>query len=207
MNGHFVGYSEDSFTPAEFELTPYLQEGANKLAVEVYQRCTGSWLEDQDFWRFSGIFREVYLYTVPEMHVQDLRIQAGLDASYQKGKVTAELRMATEAEAVIRVELKDAAGVVVANTEGRAVAGKVTLSLDAGKVFLWSAENPYLYNVCISVCNGEGELMEAIVQRAGFRTFELKDKLMLLNGKRIMFKGVNRHEFNPVQDGTSPGKI
>ena len=114
LNGHFVGYSEDSFTPAEFELTPYLQEGANKLAVEVYQRCTGSWLEDQDFWRFSGIFREVYLYTVPELHVQDLRIQAGLDASYEKGKLTAEASMATEAEAVIRVELKDAAGAVVA---------------------------------------------------------------------------------------------
>jgi hypothetical protein len=78
LNGHFVGYSEDSFTPAEFELTPYLLEGANKLAVEVYQRCTGSWLEDQDFWRFSGIFREVYLYTVPELHVQDLRISTGL---------------------------------------------------------------------------------------------------------------------------------
>lgn len=197
LNGHFVGYSEDSFTPAEFELTPYLQEGANKLAVEVYQRCTGSWLEDQDFWRFSGIFREVYLYTVPELHVQDLRIQAGLDASYEQGMLTAELRMASEAEAEIRVELKDAAGTVVAVAEGRAVAGKAALSIDTGKVFLWSAENPYLYNICISVCNSEGELVEAIVQRAGFRTFELKDKLMLLNGKRIMFKGVNRHEFNP----------
>ncbi|MEK3879959.1 glycoside hydrolase family 2 TIM barrel-domain containing protein [Paenibacillus sp. FSL M7-0420] len=197
LNGHFVGYSEDSFTPAEFELTPYLQEGANKLAVEVYQRCTGSWLEDQDFWRFSGIFREVYLYTVPELHVQDLRIQAGLDASYEQGRLTAELRMASEAEAVIRMELKDAAGTVVAKAEGRAVAGKAALSMDAGKVFLWSAENPYLYNVCISVWNGGGELVEAIVQRAGFRVFELKDKLMLLNGQRIMFKGVNRHEFNP----------
>lgn len=196
LNGHFVGYSEDSFTPAEFELTPYLQEGANKLAVEVYQRCTGSWLEDQDFWRFSGIFREVYLYTVPELHVQDLRIQAGLDASYEQGMLTAELRMASEAEAVIRVELKDAAGAVVAEAEGQAVAGKVALSVEVGKVFPWSAENPYLYNVYISVYNSQGELVEAIVQRAGFRTFELKDKLMLLNGKRIMFKGVNRHEFN-----------
>lgn len=147
------------------------------------------------------------MYTVPELHVQDLRIQAGLDASYEKGKLTAELRMATEAEAVIRVELKDAAGAVVAEAEGRAVAGKVDLSVEAGKVFPWSAENPYLYNVCISVYNSQGELVEAIVQRAGFRTFELKDKLMLLNGKRIMFKGVNRHEFNPAQAGTSPGKI
>lgn len=149
----------------------------------------------------------MYLYTVPELHVQDLRIQAGLDASYEQGRLTAELRMASEAEAVIRMELKDAAGTVVAKAEGRAVAGKAALSMDAGKVFLWSAENPYLYNVCISVWNGGGELVEAIVQRAGFRVFELKDKLMLLNGQRIMFKGVNRHEFNPVQDGIFPRKI
>ena len=196
LNGHFVGYSEDSFTPAEFELTPYLQEGANKLAVEVYQRCTGSWLEDQDFWRFSGIFREVYLYTVPELHVQDLRISTGLDAAYKEGTLTARLSMATEAEAAIKIELKDAAGAVVAEAEGTALAGTAAFTLEAGAVLLWSAENPYLYNVCISVYNSRGELVEAIVQRAGFRVFELKNKLMLLNGKRIVFKGVNRHEFN-----------
>ena len=85
LNGEFVGYSEDCFTPAEFDLTPFLTEGENKLAVEVYQRSTGSWLEDQDFWRFSGIFRDVYLYTVPEIHVHDLRIHADLDATFTKG--------------------------------------------------------------------------------------------------------------------------
>lgn len=196
LNGQFVGYSEDSFTPAEFELTPYLQEGVNKLAVEVYQRCTGSWLEDQDFWRFSGIFREVYLYTVPELHVQDLRINAGLDAAYQEGTLTAEVSMATAADAFVKIGLKDAAGAVVAETEGQVVKGKAAFTLEAGTVSLWSAENPYLYSVCISVFDGRGELVEAIVQQAGFRMFELKDKLMLLNGKRIIFKGVNRHEFN-----------
>ncbi|WNS43024.1 glycoside hydrolase family 2 TIM barrel-domain containing protein [Paenibacillus sp. MMS20-IR301] len=196
LNGQFVGYSEDSFTPAEFELTPYLQDGANKLAVEVYQRCSGSWLEDQDFWRFSGIFREVYLYTVPELHVQNLRIEAGLDAAYKEGTLTAELSMAAEADALISIELKDAAGALVAEAEGQAVAGRAVIKLEAGTVSLWSAENPYLYSVCISVQNSSGELVEAIVQRAGFRMFELKDKLMLLNGKRIIFKGVNRHEFN-----------
>ncbi|NOU84062.1 DUF4981 domain-containing protein [Paenibacillus sp. LMG 31459] len=196
LNGQFVGYSEDSFTPAEFELAPYLQEGVNKLAVEVYQRCTGSWLEDQDFWRFSGIFREVYLYTVPKLHVQDLRINAGLDAAYQEGTLTAEVSMATAADAFVKIGLKDAAGAVVAETEGQVVKGKAAFTLEAGTVSLWSAENPYLYSVCISVFDGRGELVEAIVQRAGFRVFELKDKLMLLNGKRIIFKGVNRHEFN-----------
>ncbi|AIQ43670.1 glycoside hydrolase family 2 TIM barrel-domain containing protein [Paenibacillus sp. FSL R7-0312] len=196
LNGQFVGYSEDSFTPAEFELTSYLQEGVNKLAVEVYQRCTGSWLEDQDFWRFSGIFREVYLYTVPELHVQDLRIHAGLDAAFQEGTLTAELSMATAADAFVKIGLKDAAGVVVAETGGQVAAGKAAFTLEAGTVSVWSAENPYLYSVCISVFDGRGELVEAIVQRAGFRVFELKDKLMLLNGKRIIFKGVNRHEFN-----------
>lgn len=91
LNGQFVGYSEDSFTPAEFELTPFIKDGENKLAVEVYQYSTGSWLEDQDFWRFSGIFRDVYLYTVPDIHVYDLHVRAELDSSYTRGMLTATL--------------------------------------------------------------------------------------------------------------------
>ncbi|MDQ0062487.1 beta-galactosidase [Paenibacillus harenae] len=198
MNGEFVGYAEDSFTPSEFELTPHVREGENKLAVEVYQRSTGSWLEDQDFWRFSGIFRDVYLYTIPELHVQDVRVRAELDDSYSQGSLTVDLRLMDKVHpaAQARVELKDAAGQPVAAVSGHFENGSLTLNASAGEVQLWSAEKPYLYRVCISVLNAEGELAEAIVQKAGFRRFETIDRLMCLNGKRIVFKGVNRHEFN-----------
>jgi beta-galactosidase len=196
LNGEFVGYSEDSFTPAEFELTPLLKDGMNKLAVEVYQRSTGSWLEDQDFWRLSGIFRDVYLYTVPALHVRDLRVRADLDDAYSEGTLMVDLELLTDADASVKVELKDADGEVVAVADGQVRSGKLSLSIAAGSVRLWSAENPYLYKVCISVLNEKGELEEAIVQKTGFRRFELKSNLMLLNGKRILFRGVNRHEFN-----------
>jgi len=196
LNGVFVGYSEDSFTPAEFELTPYIHEGENKLAVEVYQRSTGSWLEDQDFWRFSGIFREVYLYTVPKLHVRDLKVSALPDDSFRKGILEVELDMLATAAAEVVVELKDASGRVVASGRDMARNGRLSLSLPVGEVNLWSAESPYLYKAIISVFDEQGLLHEAIVQKAGFRRFELKDKLLLLNGKRVIFKGVNRHEFN-----------
>ncbi|WP_138494798.1 glycoside hydrolase family 2 TIM barrel-domain containing protein [Paenibacillus pinistramenti] len=200
LNGHFVGYSEDSFTPSEFDLTPYLQEGRNKLAVEVFQRSTGGWLEDQDFWRFSGIFREVYLYTVPEIHVQDLWVRTELDDSFTEGRLLAELalndRSASMAGVSARLELKDAAGETVLSQTAAFTDGKLAAELSAGRVQLWSAERPYLYRLCISVLNEAGETVEAIVQKTGFRRFEMKNKVMLLNGKRIMFKGVNRHEFN-----------
>ncbi|ANS75859.1 beta-galactosidase [Paenibacillus yonginensis] len=201
LNGQFVGYSEDSFTPSEFELTPYLQEGSNKLAVEVYQRSTGSWLEDQDFWRFSGIFREVYLYTIPELHVQDLGVRTELDDAYTEGTLHAELRLKAAASASgsgasARLELKDAEGAVLLTETAAFADGQLAVKLPAGKVQLWSAERPYLYKLCISVLNEAGETVEAIVQKVGFRRFEMKDKIMTLNGKRIVFKGVNRHEFN-----------
>ncbi|MGO4537351.1 glycoside hydrolase family 2 TIM barrel-domain containing protein [Paenibacillus sp. 2TAB19] len=198
LNGEFVGYAEDSFTPSEFELTPYVREGENKLAVEVYQRSTGSWLEDQDFWRFSGIFRDVYLYTIPELHVQDVRVRAELDDSYSQGTLTVDLQLMDNIHpaAQARVELKDAEGLTVAAVTGQFGDGPLTLTAAAGEVQLWSAEKPYLYRVCISVWNAEGELVEAIVQKAGFRRFEMINRLMCLNGERIVFKGVNRHEFN-----------
>ncbi|HUC92845.1 MAG TPA: glycoside hydrolase family 2 TIM barrel-domain containing protein [Paenibacillus sp.] len=198
LNGEFVGYSEDSFTPAEFDLTPFVREGSNKLAVEVYQRSTGSWLEDQDFWRFSGIFRDVYLYTVPELHVRDLRIRAGLDGTYAEGRLTADLELGGShaVGAGARLELKDAGGRTVFVEKSEFRGGRLSFSASVEAVNTWSAERPYLYKVCLSVLNERGELVEAIVQKAGFRRFEMKDKLMCLNGKRIVFKGVNRHEFN-----------
>ncbi|MED1471102.1 glycoside hydrolase family 2 TIM barrel-domain containing protein [Bacillus salipaludis] len=196
LNGEFVGYSEDSFTPAEFELTPFLIEGENKLAVEVYQRSTGSWLEDQDFWRFSGIFRDVYLYTVPEIHVQDLFIRTELDKSFLKGDLTADLKFLSGPPAKIVAELYDAMDRLVVSVNGSIAGdkGSISLSVDAPK--LWSAEDPYLYKLYVHVFNEKDQLVEIIPQKVGFRRFELMGKIMHLNGERIVFKGVNRHEFN-----------
>lgn len=203
LNGQFVGYGEDSFTPSDFDLTPFIQAGENRLAVEVYQRSTGSWLEDQDFWRFSGIFREVYLYTVPEVHVRDLHVHAGLDDTYTQGQFRVNLSLeqgqsANDAKAVL--ELKDVDGNVVASGESVFADGEQggTASFDAtvDNVSTWNAEQPYLYTLYISVYNAAGELTEVIPQRVGFRRFEMINKVMCINGKRIVFKGVNRHEFN-----------
>ncbi|MEH7375876.1 glycoside hydrolase family 2 TIM barrel-domain containing protein [Neobacillus drentensis] len=198
LNGEFVGYSEDSFTPAEFELTPFLTEGENKLAVAVYQRSTGSWLEDQDFWRFSGIFRDVYLYTVPEIHVYNAGIRAELDPTFTKGMLQADLKLLSDvvSPAKIVAELYDTEGQIVATQNGDFTDGYWTVSIRVNNPKLWSAENPYLYQFYIQVYNELGHLVEVIPQKVGFRRFEMADKIMRLNGERIVFKGVNRHEFN-----------
>ncbi|NJP58753.1 beta-galactosidase, partial [Salmonella enterica subsp. enterica serovar Typhimurium] len=129
LNGEFVGYSEDSFTPAEFELTPFLIEGENKLAIEVYQRSTGSWLEDQDFWRFSGIFRDVYLYTVPEVHVQDLFIRTELDKSFSKGELTADLKFQSALPGKVVGELYDTKDNLIAAVDGSLTGNKGLISI------------------------------------------------------------------------------
>lgn len=200
LNGNFVGYSEDTFTPAEFELTPFLTEGENKLAVEVYQRSTGSWLEDQDFWRFSGIFREVYLYTVPEIHVYDASIRAELDVTFKKGTLLADLKlqsMTTMSTSKIKADLYDQHNHLVTSKDAVVEKdGKGALLLEVDEPALWNAENPYLYKLYLQVFDEEGRLVEVVPQKVGFRRFELVDKIMRLNGERIVFKGVNRHEFN-----------
>ncbi|AOZ92399.1 glycoside hydrolase family 2 TIM barrel-domain containing protein [Paenibacillus crassostreae] len=196
VNGQFVGYSEDSFTPSEFDISSYLVEGENKLAVEVYQRSTGGWLEDQDCWRFSGIFRDVYLYTVPDIHVRDLFVHTKLDQGYSKGMLSVELDFLGDENGTLELELRDADGEQVATMRSAAEGSTSNLSLEAGLVQLWSAEKPYLYTLYIRVFDSSGNLVEVIPQRVGFRVFELIDKVMCLNGKRIAFKGVNRHEFN-----------
>jgi beta-galactosidase len=198
LNGKFVGYSEDSFTPTEFELTPFLTEGENKLAVEVYQRSTGSWLEDQDFWRFSGIFRDVYLYTVPEIHVYDAFVHAELDTVCSKGSLHVELKLLSTVVTPSKIvaELVDAEGSLVAIKNAVIGAENWTASIELDEPELWSAENPYLYNLYIHIYNEAGSLVEVVPQKVGFRRFELVDNLMCINGERIVFKGVNRHEFN-----------
>ncbi|MBD8070115.1 glycoside hydrolase family 2 TIM barrel-domain containing protein [Bacillus sp. PS06] len=198
LNGEFIGYSEDSFTPAEFDLTPFLQEGENKLAVEVYQRSTGSWLEDQDFWRFSGIFRDVYLYTVPSIHVYDAHIHAELDETYTVGTLKVDLAFLSSPVKGSKViaELINSEGRYVESITIEPESTETSFSMVINKPTLWSAESPYLYKLYIQVFNEAGELVEVIPQKIGFRRFELVDKIMRLNGKRIVFKGVNRHEFN-----------
>ena len=201
LNGVFIGYSEDSFTPAEFELTPYLQDGENKLAVEVYKRSSASWLEDQDFWRFSGIFRDVYLYAVPKTHIEDLSVKSTLDNSYKNGKLYLKLKISGHTDCAVKAVLLNAEEKIVfeKNIKGNSIC---EISGEVENVHAWSAEDPYLYQLYLYVEDQKGNLIEAVPELVGFRTFEMIDKVMHINGKRIVFKGVNRHEFN-VRRGRS----
>ena len=192
LNGHFVGYSEDTFTPSEFELTDYVQEGENKLAAQVFKWTSSSWCEDQDFYRFSGIYRDVYLYTVPDVHIRDLRIRAIPDETLTKGS----LEICTEAWGEGKAE-------ICLTKDGQTFQGAFDLkdggiTMEIENPVLWSAEDPQLYDLTIQVYDRAGKLQEYIPERVGFRRFEMKDRIMTLNGKRIVFKGVNRHEFSSV---------
>lgn len=195
MNGKFVGYSEDTFTPSEFDVTEYIREGDNKLAVEVYKRSSASWLEDQDFWRFSGIFRDVALYAVPKTHVWDLFVHAGLKDNYRNGILDMELQMTGLMEGEVNVILRDQKGHRMAEKQAH-VKKKMVVSLEPGRVKSWSAEEPYLYTMEICVKDREGKDVELVSQDVGFRNFEMINNVMCINGRRIMFHGVNRHEFN-----------
>ena len=194
LNGHFVGYSEDSFTPSEFELTEYVKEGENKLAAQVFKWTASSWCEDQDFYRFSGIYRDVYLYTVPEVHVYDLQIRAIPDETLS----TAALEIGTDTwgKGTVKITLSKDGETVI--EDKKALDGEEIYSWKVEDPVLWSAEDPQLYDLVLEVYNEAGELQEVVPQKVGFRRFEMKDGIMTLNGKRIVFKGVNRHEFSSV---------
>ena len=194
LNGSFVGYSEDSFTPSEFELTEYLKDGENKLAAQVFKWTASSWCEDQDFYRFSGIYRDVYLYTVPEVHVYDLQIRAVPDETLKSA--TLELTTDTWGEGKIKVTLSGKGEILF--SEEKDLSGKNTYTWEIQDPVLWSAEDPQLYDLEMEVYDKEGTLQEIIPERVGFRRFEMKDGIMTLNGKRIVFKGVNRHEFSSI---------
>ena len=194
LNGQFVGYSEDSFTPSEFELTEYVKEGENKLAAQVFKWTASSWCEDQDFFRFSGIYRDVYLYTVPEVHVYDLQIRAIPDETLSAAAL--EIRTNTWGKGTVEITLSKDGETVI--EDKKALDGEEIYSWKVADPVLWSAEDPQLYDLTLEVYNEAGELQEVIPQRVGFRRFEMKDGIMTLNGKRIVFKGVNRHEFSSV---------
>ena len=194
MNGSFVGYSEDSFTPSEFELTDHVKEGENKLAVQVFKWTASSWCEDQDFYRFSGLYRDVYLYTVPDVHVYDMQIRAIPDETLKKAPL--DIRFKTWGEGTARFTLtKDGATVLEDEKE---LKGEDCFSWEIQDPVLWSAEAPRLYDLEIEIFDKEGNLQELIPEKIGFRRFEMKDGIMTLNGKRIVFKGVNRHEFSSI---------
>ena len=194
LNGQFVGYSEDSFTPSEFELTEYVKEGENKLAAQVFKWTASSWCEDQDFYRFSGIYRDVYLYTVPEVHVYDLQIRAIPDETLSAAAL--EIRTNTWGKGTVKITLSKDGETVI--EDKKALDGEEIYSWKVEDPVLWSAEDPQLYDLVLEVYNEAGELQEVVPQKVGFRRFEMKDGIMTLNGKRIVFKGVNRHEFSSV---------
>ena len=194
LNGQFIGYSEDSFTPSEFELTEYVKEGENKLAAQVFKWTASSWCEDQDFYRFSGIYRDVYLYTVPEVHVYDLQIRAIPDETLSAAAL--EIRTNTWGKGTVKITLSKDGETVI--EDKKALDGEEIYSWKVEDPVLWSAEDPQLYDLVLEVYNEAGELQEVVPQKVGFRRFEMKDGIMTLNGKRIVFKGVNRHEFSSV---------
>lgn len=193
LNGNFVGYHEDSFTKAEFDISKYLLEGENKLALSVFKFCASSWCEDQDFFRFSGIYRSVYLYSVPKAHIADVRVKTSLNDNFDKAVLELKLKLKSEIPAYIVTKLGESEQKTQLQAVGEA---EIYESFEIEKPLLWSAEVPNLYKLELYVYDESGKLLEFIKQNVGIRRFELKDGLMLLNGKRIVFKGVNRHDFS-----------
>jgi beta-galactosidase/beta-glucuronidase len=199
LNGHFIGYAEDSFTPSEFDLTPYIKEKNNRLCVEVYKHSSASWIEDQDFFRFSGIFRSVELWAKAETHVQDLWLKTNLKEDNTTG--TMEVRLLVEGplgEVHCEISHPDL-GLIWNDTLDLRQEGKYLVSqmLEFENVLPWQYESPELYDVKLTIRNDQADITELIPYRTGFRRFELKDGIMLLNGERLVIRGVNRHEWNP----------
>ncbi|ANE48192.1 beta-galactosidase [Paenibacillus swuensis] len=206
LNGDLVGYSEDTFTPAEFDLTPYLVDGENKLAVEVYRWCDASWLEDQDFWRMSGIFRDVYLYSAPSRQLTDFFVHTNLDEQLKDAvlEVEASVEDVFGLQGIeglsVHAHLYHSDKAVTSfelNTDGNSEGsfnrtGSVTIS----NPLKWSAEQPNLYTLVLELKDETGKAIQYISSSVGFRKFEIADGLMKINGERVLFRGVNRHEFS-----------
>ena len=196
VNGQYIGYSEDTFTPSEFDITDSLVAGENKLAVSVVRFSSASWVEDQDFWRFSGLFREVKLVSLPKLHLSDFFVHAVPEHDYKDGKLTVDLTWASSETKQVTLALYDAAGKIVAKTEDAPAGETSALSLSVPGAKLWNAEHPYLYRALFTVRDAAGKLVEVIPQNIGFREFRMDGGIMKINGERIVFKGVNRHEFD-----------
>ncbi len=207
INGQKVGYSEGSRTPAEFHISPYLQPGENVLAVEVYRWSDGSYLEDQDFWRLSGIFRDVYLFSTPAVQLRDLFVLSDLDAQYENATVNITTRIRNlsdhQAKRQVRATLVDAQGkrfeLGQSNLADVAPAEEIQLTIGANhdSPLLWTAETPHLYVVVLELLDADGKVTEVKACRFGFREIELKDRQFFVNGVSVKLKGVNRHEHDP----------
>ncbi len=209
INGREAGYSQDSKTPAEFDVTPFLRPGENTLAVQVFRFSVGSYLEAQDMWRVSGIERDVYLFAVPEVHIRDLEVRAGLDEKYVDGRLRIEARLKNLSSSApegfrLRTELLDRNGRAVfpaveqavgtnPGTEDSLVIERAVLQPDR-----WTAETPNLYTVLLTLTDGSGRLLETVSCRTGFRTVEISGGLLRVNGVPLTIRGVNRHEHDPV---------
>ena len=208
VNGKKVGLTKDSKTPAEFDLTPYVQTGNNTIAVEVIRWNDGSYLECQDFWRMSGITREVYLYSQPKVRIRDFFAKALLDDKYKDGVFSLELEMknhtSEKSNSIIEFEILDEAGKKVAEgkapvtIDGNGKTSETKLEAVIKNVKQWTAETPNLYTLLITAKDEKGNATEFTSLKIGFRTVEIKDGLLLVNGKRVLFKGVNMHEFSPI---------
>lgn len=201
LNGCFVGYAEDSFTPSEFDLSPYIRERGNILAVEVHKRSTAAYLEDQDFFRFFGIFRDVTLFAKPSLHVEDIWVKAGLKADYKTGSLDLRMKLSSEAahfpmggRAVI--VLRDASGEVCLRRELPLDEVMHTGAMEVGEVVCWDNHNPYLYTLTVELSDEDGRCIELVPVCTGFRKIEIRNRVILLNGKRLIINGVNRHEWN-----------
>lgn len=196
VNGQFVGYSEDGFTPSRFDITDKLHPGENKLAVQVFRYASCTWLEDQDFWRFSGIFRDVTLSARPKAHVEDLCVRTPLEEHYRKATVQAEatLKLAEGVCAEAHAELLDAQGSIVARAAAVPACEKLYFELPVETPQLWSGETPYLYTLRITLTEGDN-VLEVAQTEVGLRQVEIREGILLLNGRRLRLRGTNRHEF------------
>ena len=204
LNGQFVGYAEDSFTPSEFDLTPYIREKDNVLAVQVHKMSTAAFLEDQDFFRFFGIFRNVTLKAVPDVHMEDVWFQPELNYDNKHGCVTVRMKVSAPIQAAVNAlfVLRDREGnVVVENsTKLHGSNGNLTgeIYTETGVIKSWDNHHPYLYHATVELKNAEnGNVLEIIPYDIGFRRVEIIDKVIYLNGKRLVITGVNRHEWSP----------
>ncbi|MFG6686057.1 glycoside hydrolase family 2 TIM barrel-domain containing protein [Mariniflexile sp. HNIBRBA6329] len=206
VNGKKVGYNQDSKLPAEFNITPYLKEGINKLAVKVLKFTDGSYLEDQDFWRLSGIQRDVYLFARPKIQIRDFFAKALLDANYKNGEFSLETEIKNTfnkraSRLKLQYQILDADGKEILsnastfNSKGSSI-NTVNFTGSIPSVNKWSAENPYLYTLLINLEDNKGVTIEATSVKIGFRTTEIKDGQLMVNGNPILLKGVNRHEHN-----------
>ncbi len=202
LNGQFIGYAEDSFTPSEFDLTPYIKEKGNVLAVQVHKMSTAAFLEDQDFFRFFGIFRNVTLKAIPDVHLEDVWFKPVLNQDNESGSVSVSMKVsATDSQNVTAgFILKDREENILVekslqlNKENDHLEG--TICVDLESVRLWDNHNPYLYHAYVELKAEDGSLAEVIPYDIGFRRIEIIDKVVYLNGKRLVITGVNRHEWN-----------